>query len=1256
MPEEQRLRTFLDHFQPFRTLHNNIKDALEEMRLVFGTESKNMTLDENIWLIQRVLRAERDFVKRRLYLNGLAAAFHLRYMKTKQEADIDQWIQYAQQLLEVSHGTEDQKCALEYLVEAFKFRFEDTKAKVDIDQTIKYTQQTLEISDSTDKEKTLESLATHLLNRYLKFHQMTDLENSIHYSQQLLQDSQSTTHIPAFCCNLLCRSLRERFLKLDQLQDLKLSVLYGQQAVDAVPAGDPNEKAYSVNLYESLRRRLEISHQPSDLEASIQCVQRIVDSKASGSSREAQAQLDLIQRLTVDFKRKTEGRIPNHAEEWLKPEYAEQEANTARIESNPREAGCLERCAEGYLVRYLTSGQMCDLQKSIQSARRLVDISTEDDPRRAEFLLKLSHTLELRGQELHSFADSLRAKAIAEDALAITPEDHPDRADRLSSLGTTQFNFHSQFGTLSDLENSIENMQSAVSISLRKRSDCGSHCRMISCYHIYLLQLGVVIGARFSFTGQLSDFEHSVVYIEEVESRISGSEVNSHTKAHCLGLLAGAYRQRYSVRLRIADLDQAIQIYRLSASIVSSDDSYRRGTYMSLADTLWERYKISGCIDDIDGAIEHCKDVLLKSTGNIGRSTGCFQHLGMFYETKFFRTQQITDIGQSVQSFQQALELIEPDITDPEYHRVQVGIGTSSSLLYKESRAEEDLDRSNLALYKVANFSIGLPPQLAFDAAVYLIWNHVETKSWSSAAGQIDLLLEMLPKVILPSSSRDDLQFFLRKTWHIFPLMPVAYLNGGGSSSAALGVLESCRGMILNLILNGRSEVSMLQEEQPDLWAEYIHCRDQISRLKLDIIPVFQVDATQSYAAKTHMRQKLYDNLQEVQTKIRQCPGHERFLLPPKGKEITDLATNGPLVCFNIYEGVSLAFLVTSTGVEVLPITKFDGKYMAQMLNLSNPRRYRAKRDVEIIDSDDDENITTQGSEYLEHLWINAVKPVLQKLGLLRKANSPSTKLPRIWWIGGGIMSLLPLGAAGIHTPGSMENTSSHVVSSYVPSLKMLQFLRNKLPLSLPPSAEERRLLVVSMPTTPGIYGSLNTMGEVAAIKAHTAGLAQFTHMTQPSKSDVSNSLRSCTLAHFACHGSVNSEEPMKSSLILGNDTEERLSIGEIIDAIASKRARIAYLSACSTAEIKTNILVNEAIHLASAFQLAGFQHVVGTLWKADDSAAVAIASKFYELLFQEEKITDSTVAYALHDAVLDYRNCNGGGVLKWASFIHMGC
>ena len=203
------------------------------------------------------------------------------------------------------------------------------------------------------------------------------------------------------------------------------------------------------------------------------------------------------------------------------------------------------------------------------------------------------------------------------------------------------------------------------------------------------------------------------------------------------------------------------------------------------------------------------------------------------------------------------------------------------------------------------------------------------------------------------------------------------------------------------------------------------------------------------------------------------------------------------------------------------------------------------------------------------------------------------------------------------------------------------------------------------MPTTPEGYKTLRLNEEVAAARERSENWANITSLDRPSRESALQALKHCDIAHLACHATADRLQPTQSALLLGRNVLERLTVEDIMkmDFDTHGHSPVAYLSACSTAEIKVRNLADESIHLASAFQIAGFMHVVGTLWAADDNAAVGIAGKFYEgLEFYDQQLFDQresgSVAYALHYAVLHYRNIPGNSmaVAKWAPFIHLGC
>lgn len=120
------------------------------------------------------------------------------------------------------------------------------------------------------------------------------------------------------------------------------------------------------------------------------------------------------------------------------------------------------------------------------------------------------------------------------------------------------------------------------------------------------------------------------------------------------------------------------------------------------------------------------------------------------------------------------------------------------------------------------------------------------------------------------------------------------------------------------------------------------------------------------------------------------------------------------------------------------------------------------------------------------------------------------------------------------------------------------------------------------------------------------------------------------------------------------NMRSSKLTVGTM-SSINTERSSLAFLSACCTAENAVSVLMHEGIHLAGAFQLAGYPHVIASLWEADDALSVAVAEKFYLIVFAESGVVGhDKIAYALHDAVLAAQQiCDEP--LSWATIIHFG-
>jgi len=146
------------------------------------------------------------------------------------------------------------------------------------------------------------------------------------------------------------------------------------------------------------------------------------------------------------------------------------------------------------------------------------------------------------------------------------------------------------------------------------------------------------------------------------------------------------------------------------------------------------------------------------------------------------------------------------------------------------------------------------------------------------------------------------------------------------------------------------------------------------------------------------------------------------------------------------------------------------------------------------------------------------------------------------------------------------------------------------------------------MPTTPG-ESSLGATEEAAEIKHNLRGFSAVEILERPAAKCVLQALPHYNIAHFACHG-VSSINPADSHLLLLNERTEE--IGELrVKAIAALKLpapRLVYLSACSTANTASPRLLDEGTHIVSSFHIAGFVHVIGTLWPSDDQACQKMA------------------------------------------------
>ena len=288
----------------------------------------------------------------------------------------------------------------------------------------------------------------------------------------------------------------------------------------------------------------------------------------------------------------------------------------------------------------------------------------------------------------------------------------------------------------------------------------------------------------------------------------------------------------------------------------------------------------------------------------------------------------------------------------------------------------------------------------------------------------------------------------------------------------------------------------------------------------------------------------------------------------------------------------------------------------------------------------------------LSWLWHTTVRPVLEALGLTGPPAAGSA-WPRIWWCPTGMMSFLPLHAAGEHgsrydrRPGVRAGNMAldRVVSSYTPTVRTLTGAVRQ------PARGNSRLLVVA-PQTPGTPELPQVAGEIEAIRSHYPH-ADVLVGPQASKERILDALLGHSWFHFSGHG-VQNVEVSDSAHLLPYDYG---TTGEVIGSadlsgVRVEGAELAFLSACRTA-VGQLTLADEHAHTAGLLQATGFLHVVATQWTVRDGVAAAVAAAFYRLVAPRPGGTFDP-GFALHTALHEVRGAHPEPYL-WAPFVHFG-
>ncbi|KAF5243562.1 hypothetical protein FANTH_8141 [Fusarium anthophilum] len=917
--------------------------------------------------------------------------------------------------------------------------------------------------------------------------------------------------------------------------------------------------------------------------------------------------------------------------------------------------------------RFAETDDLDDMKEAIELAIQALDLTPESDPRRIVFLRRLEFLFEEKYEETEDVADLdevIRYKRLSVDA---TDADNTlQRAARLTALGGKLDKRAEVTEEVSDLNKSIEAFRKVLEVrpgnedalknliqTLYNRYKMNGELHNLKeCAELHQQITDTSATHRDKVDWMITRANHLCILHERTEDEaylekafaVAGEALalvpESRWKSrwlHCLGRLFGC---QYLKTEGLADLEEAIRLERLALEMMPNGDN-EGWILTNLGNRLGDRYLRTDDVADIEEAIDCARKSLDLEPDNPERLYNLAIKLG----DRFSGTEDLEDVDEAIELERKAIQIMpldHPERADYLYilgdqlgdryehtgdlddleeairnaeealgllsqdHAVRAawlnGLATCYLNLYTTTGDEQDLE-SSIKHYELALYHEASAPEDRITAGQAILSNSSDSQQLYDTA---KLAVSLIPKLVSWSHENHDRQYVLGKVVGLASDAAAAALQAGQSAMTALQLLEQGRGIIGASLQDMRSDVQDLARQHPGLAERYRTLQSELDRRAEH---VNSADAQSQ--ASINRRHAAAKEFTELAAEIRELPGYEEFMLAHSEDDIYKASERGPIVVINISRLRCDALLVAESQVSALALPSVSLEEL----------EFKIKP------------WTLATSQTLEWLWDTIMSPILNTLGF---DESPlMDKWPHVWWIPTGPLVQLPLHAAGHHRQQGSEAVLDRVISSYGSSIRNI--IRGRRNSSHSSSSDQA--LLVAMEHTPGHDTLTFANEEVDLIDGMVRSMDLKSIIPSRTKNEVMRYLPDCKIFHFAGHGLSHTEDPSKSCLLLEDWEQDSLQVSDLLDMnLRQNSPFLAYLSACGTGQIKNETSFDENINLISAFQIAGFRHVIGTLWNVQDDLSVEMAKMTYQELLNSD-ISDESICRGLHNATRELRD-----------------
>jgi hypothetical protein len=996
---------------------------------------------------------------------------------------------------------------------------------------------------------------------------------------------------------------RWRYDLSGQPADLDRAIELGEQAVLTTRLPKARRASYRELLSRSYQQRYTVTGAVTDLERAIE----LGVASVAATPRDDPERPDRLSLLGNGYRLRFE-RLGQAADLELAITTGEQ-----AVAGPATDPSYLMNVSLAYLVRFEMHGSRADLDRAIacaeQSLAQLDGADGEHDRHRSTIRSNLAAAYQTRFRHDGATGDLDRAIDLGDQALA--DRDHPNFAGHLNSQSTVYQHRYERTGLAADLNHAIELGEQCLAATPAESPHRSFR----------LIALGNAHAARFERFGLSANLDRAIDLREQALAATQASHPNRMVTLANLGASLEARHRRTSAS---ADLDRAIELSEQAVAEAPAQHPELAQIMANLGVDYRTRFEFGGERSDLDRAVALGEESLARSSDEDANRSALYSALSSTYLARHSRDADPADIDRAIALAELPLGRLSSDHPRlaPLVNCVALGhlarLKTGSGSLTPAECADLDTRLTNLASQLAAAVASPLRSRVraahALGSARYALSRELKATQSGRAA---QLLAEttkaateavtLLPLIAPREGDRFDQEHLVSANAGLVGHAVEAHC-AAGDPVGAVEVAELGRGILLAGRLDLRTDLTELAGLNAELAARF---RDLRGQLEAEV---------EDAAAR---RAGLWAEYDELVARIRALPGMSRFLARPRLADLRPATAGGAAVIVNWGQWRCDAVIVTADAdPELVPLPDLPLSRLADQFNALHEA-------VAIpVDEADWQRRQVILTDVLGWLWDAMVGPVLRRL--------PGVE--RIWWLPTGPLGVFPLHAAG-HATG--VGALDLVVSSYIPTLRALVHAVGRRP----PSA--RRQLAIAVAAAQDVAVLPCSSAEIDDLRRQFPATRTLRD-EQAKLGPVLAALPSATWTHFACHATTDSTQPSRGGLHL---QDGMLSIPDL-SRLDLADAELAYLSACSTA-YRDMWHGDESIHLASACQLAGFRHVIASLWPLADDIAGDAAHVFYQRM--GDAVTADRAPAVLRDVTLDLRERYRDWPTVWAPLVHSG-